>query len=207
MKKDQAILKEVGDYYSDKIKTFGVSAQGVDWNSETSQELRFEQLLKVVQDEREFSLLDYGCGYGALLDFLNKQGRAFSYIGFDISEEMLIMARSRNPERLGVSWKSSLKDENCDYTLASGIFNVKLSQEQDVWQQYIEDTLNDMNNRSMRGFSFNMLTSYSDKEYMKDYLFYADPSYYFQFCKKHFSKYVALLHDYPLYEFTVIVKK
>jgi SAM-dependent methyltransferase len=207
MKKDQAILKEVGDYYSDKIKTFGVSAQGVDWNSETSQELRFEQLLKVVQDEREFSLLDYGCGYGALLDFLNKQGRAFSYIGFDISEEMLIKARSRNPERLGVSWKSSLKDESCDYTLASGIFNVKLSQEQDVWQQYIEDTLNDMNNRSMRGFSFNMLTSYSDKEYMKDYLFYADPSYYFQFCKKHFSKYVALLHDYPLYEFTVIVKK
>jgi hypothetical protein len=52
-----------------------------------------------------------------------------------------------------------------------------------------------------------VLTKYSDKEYMKEYLYYADPLYLFDYCKKHFSKNVALLHDYNLYEFSIIVRK
>ena len=42
---------------------------------------------------------------------------------------------------------------------------------------------------------------------MKDHLFYADPCFFFDHCKKHFSKNVALLHDYGMYEFTILVRK
>ena len=52
-----------------------------------------------------------------------------------------------------------------------------------------------------------MLTKYSDKEYMRDNLYYADPLFIFDYCKRNFSKQVALLHDYGLYEFTILVKK
>ncbi|MNE88029.1 hypothetical protein D3C80_1852890 [compost metagenome] len=64
-----------------------------------------------------------------------------------------------------------------------------------------------MNACSRKGFSFNCLTSYSDLEYMRDYLYYGDPCFYFDYCKRAFSGQVALLHDYGLYEFTLLVRK
>ena len=64
-----------------------------------------------------------------------------------------------------------------------------------------------MDETSSRGFSFNCLTKYSDAEKMMDNLFYADPCDLFDYCKWNFSKQVALLHDYGLYEFTIIVRK
>ena len=97
--------------------------------------------------------------------------------------------------------------EKADYSVASGIFSVKMEHNESEWLSYILATLEQMNEKSIRGFSFNMLTKYSDKEYMKDNLYYADPLFIFDYCKRNFSKQVALLHDYGLYEFTILVKK
>ena len=69
------------------------------------------------------------------------------------------------------------------------------------------DSLGVLNETSTRGFSFNCLTSYSDSEKMRDDLFYANPCTIFDYCKRNFSKQVALLHDYGLYEFTILVRK
>jgi hypothetical protein len=97
--------------------------------------------------------------------------------------------------------------DKADYSVASGIFSVKLEHNESEWLSYILSTLEDMNEKSIKGFSFNMLTKYSDKEYMKDNLYYADPLFIFDYCKRNFSKQVALLHDYGLYEFTILIKK
>ncbi len=94
-----------------------------------------------------------------------------------------------------------------EYIIASGIFNVKLNHNETEWLHYILSTLEVMNKKSTKGFSFNLLAKYSDKEYMRDDLYYADPLFLFDFCKRNFSKNVALLHDYNLYEFTILVKK
>jgi hypothetical protein len=51
-----------------------------------------------------------------------------------------------------------------------------------------------------------VLSLYSDPERRRPDLFYADPLFLFDYCKTRFSKAVALLHDYPLYEFTVLVR-
>ncbi len=64
-----------------------------------------------------------------------------------------------------------------------------------------------MNKASEKGFSFNLLTSYSDAHLKKDYLYYANPGFWFDFCKQNFSRNVALLHDYNLYEFTIRVRQ
>lgn len=207
MSQNQNLLKAVETYYTGKIKEHGVSARGVDWNSESSQQLRFDQLLKVIPGDEKFSLLDYGCGYGALLNYIENKYSSVDYLGFDISEEMLSKAKEQKRGKQGIKWVNLLNEETCDYTIGSGIFNVMVNEQEAAWRNYIEDTLADISKRSSKGFSFNMLTKYSDKEYMRDYLFYADPAYYFDFCKRNFSKYVALLHDYQLYEFTIIVKK
>jgi hypothetical protein len=51
-----------------------------------------------------------------------------------------------------------------------------------------------------------MLTRYADPQLMRKDLYYADPGRYFRLCKERYSRNVALLHDYDLYEFTILVR-
>ena len=92
-----------------------------------------------------------------------------------------------------------------DYTIASGIFNVKLDVGEERWVAYVLDTLDRMRELSTRGFGFNMLTRHCDRPLMRPDLYYADPGFYLSHCLNRFSRRVMLLHDYPLYEFTVLV--
>src|SRR5512143_477164 len=81
-------LDQVKSYFDQRIQAHGASPRGSDWNSETSQNIRFEQLLKVVEVQ-SFSLLDYGCGYGALADYLAAKEYDVDYYGYDILESAI----------------------------------------------------------------------------------------------------------------------
>jgi cyclopropane fatty-acyl-phospholipid synthase-like methyltransferase len=208
MSKKNDILSSVNKYYSEKIISNGATPQGVDWNSSESQNLRFEVLKNVITRTRNFTLLDYGCGFGSMYDFLKLKYDDFSYCGYDISNEMINEALSRNKENKTNKWVTILDEgSKFDFVIASGLFNVKLNSPNDEWLEYIKKTLLEINALSINGFAFNVLTKYSDAEYMKDNLYYADPLLLFDFCKTEFSKNVAVLHDYNLYEFTIIVRK
>jgi cyclopropane fatty-acyl-phospholipid synthase-like methyltransferase len=200
------LIEQVREYYTAKIKEFGATPQGVDWNSKESQELRFNVLSTLI-DEPVFSVLDFGCGFGSMFDYYSQKYTNFSYTGFDIAEEMIQTAVKTFTSSGNATWTASLPNKKSDYVVASGIFNVKLENTDENWLSYILETIHTLNEFSEKGFAFNILTSYSDKEYMKDYLFYGDPLVLFDYCKTHFSKNVALLHDYNLYEFTIIVRK
>ncbi len=175
------LLTSVSQYYSARVAEHGPTPQGVDWNSSESQELRFEQLLKLCEGRGEaFSIIDYGCGYGALAQFMRERGFDFRYYGFDISEPMIENARQlladatectffSNPSHLPIA----------DYTVASGVFNVKLDAEDELWNEYILDTLKTLARNSRNGFGFNMLTEYSDPEHMRPDLYYGDPLFFF----------------------------
>lgn len=200
-------LDQVKSYFDKRIREHGASPRGSDWNSDTSQNIRFDQLLKVVQTQ-SFSLLDYGCGYGALADYLDTKGFAVAYYGYDILESAIETARKTHMDkqrRLFFMDKSQLPV--CDYTVASGIFNFRGEQAFEDWTEYVLGLLNEFNQLSVRGFSSNFLTKYSDAERMRSDLYYADPMFLFDYCKRNFSKNVALLHDYHLYDFTLIVRK
>lgn len=206
---NSALLKEVASYYSEKLAIHGESPRGVDWNGEESQVLRFNNLCNIIQNKNEsFSLNDLGCGYGALLDYLIDKYDAFSYLGLDISKEMIEAAHSRHVEKsLARFIVSSKPDVVADYSIASGIFNVRLGRTDEEWYEYLIASLDTLNQTSLNGFSFNCLTSYSDEHKKRDYLYYADPCVLFDLCKKRYSNQVALLHDYGLYEFTILVRK
>jgi hypothetical protein len=198
----------ISSYYRDKVARFGATARGVDWNSADSQALRFRQLLKIVDGNPDFSINDYGCGYGALIDCLVQEGARFSYFGFDLAESMIRHAMElygHLPHCRFSTDETTLP--TADYTVASGIFNVKLAFDDSAWQRYFIDTLDRFDGISRKGFAFNALTSYADAEKMRRDLYYADPCKIFHHCKTRYSRYVSLLHDYPLYEFTILVRK
>ena len=200
-------LEHVKSYFDKRIREHGASPRGSDWNSETSQHIRFDQLLKVVES-RTFSILDYGCGYGALADYLVTNGLDADYFGYDILESAIETARQAHqgkPKRKFFTEKTQLPA--CDYTVASGIFNFRGEQSFEEWTEYVLGVLNEFDRLSLRGFSSNFLTKYSDAEKTRADLYYADPLFLFDYCKRNFSRNVALLHDYHLYDFTLIVRK
>ena len=202
------LLEGVASYYSEKLAQHGETPQGVDWNSEASQSLRFEQLCKIVGDADGFSINDLGCGYGALFDSLAERRPLFSYLGVDVSGSMIDAAKRRHHRTAQARFLcASEPDQVSDYSVASGIFNVCLGHSLSVWREYVAETLGILNRTSRQGFAFNCLTAYSDEDKKRSDLYYADPCQLFDFCKRHFSRQVALLHDYGLYEFTILVRK
>lgn len=204
---DDDLLSSVSSYYTSKITQYGCTPKGVDWNGIKGQNLRFEQLKKVIQGKDFFSINDLGCGYGALFQYLIKHYKDFSYQGTDVSAAMVSEAIGMNYGERAKFKKSSNLVRIADYSVASGVFNVKLDQSNENWGKFVLSVLDDLNNSSRIGFAFNCLTSYSDIERMKDNLYYANCLEYFDLCKKRYSRNVSLMHDYDLYEFTIIVRK
>ena len=204
----EQVKKSVSNYYSEKLNEYGPIPQGVDWNGTDSQVLRFIQLLKILpSDKQGHTLLDYGCGYGALYDYLEKIGQNADYYGYDISESMISKAKKLH-ENIRARFMTELsKNVSYDYVVSSGIFNVKLENTPEMWTSYILNIITDMYNRCQYGVAFNMLSIYSDPEKRKGNLYYADPNFIFDYCKKYVSEYVSVIHDYPLYEFTIFVRK
>lgn len=196
-------------YFEDRLTTHGATPRGVDWNSETAQAQRFSQLVKVVDPRQPFSLLDYGAGYGALADYLISLTYPMEhYVGFDVLESMVIKAQETHRALPQCAFTAQFDQlQPVDYAIASGIFNLKLETPFDAWTEYVVSELHKMDALTRKGFSFNMLTKYSDPEFMRPHLYYADPCYLFDYCKRHFSRNVALLHDYEVYDFTIIVRK
>ena len=205
---DTVDYAQIKDYFGQKLAEFGPTVRGIDWNSDAAQTIRYEQVCKVIQGKEPFSINDYGCGYGALVDFLRKQGLTFTYAGFDLLQPMVTAAQGKYGADPALTFTA---DETllpvADYTVLSGIFNVKQNVSETAWRDYMIDILHRVDQMSKQGFAFNALTSYSDPERMRPDLYYADPCFFFDYCKRHFAKNVALLHDYILYDFTIIVRK
>jgi SAM-dependent methyltransferase len=204
---DTNFLDEVANYYSTKLAEHGETAQGVDWNGVEGQSLRFDQFRKLISGS-DISINDLGCGYGALYDYLIGHYENIIFRGYDVSAEMIEAANLRYKDKKNVYFKVTDKPSLVsDYGVASGIFNVRLGENDVDWLKYIEGTLDILSQTSKKGFAFNCLTSYSDKDKKRDYLYYADPCILFDLCKKKYSRNVSLLHDYGLYEFTILVRK
>jgi len=203
----EALLDGIARYYTRRIGEFGAQARGVDWNGPEGQVLRFEQLCRLLPDGPAFTICDLGCGYGALLEYLQPRYRRFTYHGLDISQAMIEAARERFRGGSGADFECGDKPKAADYCVASGIFNVRGGATAEVWEAHMATALAAMNDASASGFAFNCLTTYSDVERMRPDLYYGDPCKWFDFCKRSFSRNIALLHDYGLYEFTILVRK
>jgi len=201
------ILAKVADYYAGKLAQHGTTARGVDWNGEESQTQRHRQFLRLLGEERGASVLDLGCGYGDFLRFMRQQGFAGRYIGYDISPEMIAAARRLHGEGDDRIWRvGALPQETADYAIASGILNVKGDAPVERWREYVRETIDALARAARRGFAFNMLTMSSDPVLRRPDLHYADPVETLSYCLARFGRSVALLQDYGLWEFTILIR-
>ena len=194
----------------DRVVTdHGANWKGADYSNAERHALCHDQLLKIWRDGAPGTVLDFGCGYGALLERILERGLPLTrYTGFDIAEAMLAAGRDKHGARPGVQFTSDASAlPEADYVLFGGVFNVKLDADPSDWQAYVLRTLDAAWPLARKGMALNILTSYSEPEKMRPDLYYADPCFLFDWCKRHYSREVALLHDYGVWEFTIHVRR
>jgi ubiquinone/menaquinone biosynthesis C-methylase UbiE len=155
-----SVFDDISVYYSEKIAQFGAPPQGVDWNSEEIQAKKSEQLCNIIDIRKKAcSINDLACGHGALLSFLPKIHAPCSYLGVDISLEMIKLGEPHYAEFRQAHFIScSMQDQIADYRIASGLLNVRLGRNDAEWPQYLQLALDLINETSHDGFAFNGLT-------------------------------------------------
>ena len=203
----ERLLAGVARTYAASLAEHGLSSRAVGWKDERSQLLRFEKLFQVVESAGDaVTVNDLGCGYGAMFDFLaDRLGeRLEHYVGYEISSEMLETARARVRDPRASFVASPRPTQPADYSFACGPFNVKLEASDEEWREEIEDALRALAAASRRGLAFNLLTTHVD--WRESHLFYADPGLFVDFARRELGRAVTLLHDYPLHEWTILVR-
>lgn len=140
-------------FYNDAIKKFGISPQGVHWNSKYSQYKRFEIITACIQNDiQQSSLIDAGCGFAEYYHYLTLQKQIpKEYIGIDCEINMIKIAQERF-SFLEFYVQNVLKDVliEADYYICSGALNILSKEEffifiQNAWTY------------SKKGFIFNFL--------------------------------------------------
>lgn len=115
----------VRDFYSQRYREYGVGLNALDWSPE-GQRKRFE-VLASAGDMHGKRVLDLGCGFGDLYDFLEARFGDIFYTGLDMMEPFIEAARNRHPG-LDFQVRDVLKEPilgTYDYVLSSGLHNIE----------------------------------------------------------------------------------
>ncbi len=202
-----AIIAAVNDYYSGTAQRYGATPRGVDWSSAATQYLRFVQLLKICDFAAPFSLNDFGCGYGALLEFLafRHPGAAVAYRGIDVSPAMIAAARSRWGDRPHTVFACDYRcSTTADYGIASGVFNVRLGHPLAAWEAYVVAILSDLRAMSRVGFAINFMRS-QDAQPPEPNLYRTEPAQWIACCNR-LGCAVEVISGYGMREFTILAR-
>lgn len=190
---------EAAELYNKRFDQHGRDIKTVGWGSEQSQRLRFEVLFRGL-DPKGKTILDVGCGLGDLMPFLEQHtGGDFNYVGIDIAEKLIDDARStygHGGREFHVGDIFSVNVPQVDIAVLSGALSLKVR----GIEEYAHETMKRMFELSREAACLNFLTKYVDFELEKNQHY--QPESIFSNAMK-ISKRVNLLHDYPLYEFTV----
>lgn len=196
---NEKMKKNIYGHYRSLHKKYGISSKSLGW-IKGKQKTRFQAAINV-GDLTNSRILDVGCGFGDLIDFLEiKEKKVKSYTGIDINKDFIEIAKKRHPKnkfKVHDIEETSFKTM-FDWTFAIGITN------QGGTYQYIEKLIKAMLKNTKKGIVMDFLSTNVD--YKEKGNFHASPEKIFRIASK-ISKRVVLRHDYLPFEFCVYIYK
>jgi len=120
------------------------------------------------------TLGDVGCGYGAMLDFIQKTPRYqnFHYIGIDINRAMINSCKQKFPDQKHLFLVGKHPPSPVDFCVFSGTFNLCHTTDTSLWHEYMFANLQQCWQRSRYGLVLNLLCG--PKTEIKNQIFYAE---------------------------------
>lgn len=188
--------------YDDRLARSGDDPSTVGWGSSHDQRIRFEVLLRDV-DVRGRRVLDIGCGLGDLVPLLvERAGEDFEYLGIDIAPGVLARARDRfgGPNRSFSVGEVADVDGAFDVVVLSGALSLETGDN----EGRARFTLARMHELASEIAAANFMSTYVDYQEEKNHHF--SPEALFEFAKS-LTPWVSLVHDYPLWEFTLQLRR
>ena len=181
-----AIFQKTKNAYERQISNHGFSPRGVFWQSDNTQQSRFETLIKAIKvsdQSGKISISDFGCGYGALYQYIQNKPfmKGSLYIGYDIVDSLINEAKKSFPHAEWVCSEKILKET--DYIFISGTFNMAFDKSIPEWENYIENQLRECYEKTKKVLAFNLL--YSEKTKIEQNLYYSEIDRVFKFCDNH----------------------
>ena len=172
-----ALERKLKRAYKDRLAALGPAPKGVFWRNQSTQIARFDALLDLVTTvtpAANTSIADIGCGYGAMLEFLQKTPRyqRFHYIGVDINRAMINSCKQRFPAQKQLFFVGKQPPLPVDFCVFSGTFNLCHTMDTSLWQDYIFANLQHCWQRSRYGLVLNLLCA--PQTQIKNQIFYAE---------------------------------
>ncbi|MBO1924797.1 class I SAM-dependent methyltransferase [Thiomicrorhabdus sp. 6S3-12] len=152
------------------IERFGYQPQALYWSSREIQQVRFDILARVFaqqaprREKGAFSVLDVGCGFADLRNYLWDKGLDIDYVGIDLSEDMVQSARFQYPDiqvRQGDLFDQDFAAEQFEFVLLSGALNEVVESDQKGQKtgqgSYAKAVIAEMYRICSKGVAFNLL--------------------------------------------------
>ena len=143
-------------FYQNNYDTYGVSAEGVAWDSVQTQKRRFSAIVSCLGDVKNDTLVDAGCGFGDFYVYLKeKNNLPKTYTGLDLCEPMVKEAKVRTGCKIVQRDILRQTIPMADWYVASGSMNFLTRLETQLFIQRCFE-------KSRKGFVFNLLYGKED---------------------------------------------
>ena len=197
---NQTEKEKIINRYNTRLNTYGYHPKTLGWDKERHF-LRYHVLLDEWLYDND-SLLDFGCGFGDLYNYIKIKKLKIQYSGIDINDS-LVKEGIRNHKGINLKTMDYLKTATAkkyEYIVASGVHNFKID---DNWN-FIKKTFEIFNKTSLKGFAMNFISDKCDT--FTDHIYHTNPERILELAYK-YSNRVILRNDYMPFEFTIFVNK
>lgn len=187
-------------FYDAQFRLHGDRPEAVRW-SPGGQLGRYRLMAEIAGDLPGSRVLDYGCGKGDFLGFLEGAGMDVHYTGLDINPTLIEFARRKYPGRDFRVLDVEERDlgESFDYVFVCGVFNNRV--------QGVEESLKKVTGilfrHARKGLAVNCLSSHTRQKAPE--LNYTDPAGMVAFALENLSPHVSLRHDRLEGDFTLFI--
>lgn len=194
--------QQIMGYYKAQYEKYGVSEKSLGW-SKKSQLLRFEVACDQFPQDTG-SVLDIGCGFGQLADFLQEKRPPCTYEGWDINESFLqhCVGRDNRTFKLRDILDSPPRENAYDVTLTIGSLNTEFGNNEETARAMIAALYKATRNICI----FSATSTFVDEPYRQSHMHYYDPATLFRFARET-SRKVDLIHSYLPHDFMLVMKK
>lgn len=195
--------KKMVAIYLKQLKKNGYSPRSLGW-VKGKQDIRFRQLTRFI--EKNSKILDYGCGFGDLMAFLQDNDVPVDYHGCDVIPEFLEIAKEKNPKGNFFQIKMlETIDEKYDNIICSGTFNFLYEKEKDIHRKHIFKIINNLFRCSTNSLSIDFQSPYVD--FMLENAYHQEIDEIINYSVKYLSKRFFVDHSYMPYEYTIHIFK
>ena len=197
-------------HYEGCFENHGDTHLGVDWPNKDDVLKRYDIMLNIIENKnKKVSILDFGCGCGHLLEYIQEQNLNIEYYGLDISKLFYECCKEKFPKHtfynIDILKDSTHNLPNFDYIILNGVFTEKQNLSNEEMMDFFQNILKILFTKVNIGISFNVMCPIVD--FKRDDLFYLSYDKLGIFLKNNISRKYVINNHYGLWEYTTYVYK